>query len=125
MRFRYFLKLEGMRESQLHAIFPAIQAAKIKYTLNVEDLAPATVHPEEFNRTSVGLDDYVILGDISRVRDDTLAHHLINELQKYEKRHGIGEMTKRKLRDTMKKHSAAPDAIIGMSLKNGVIKGAP
>jgi hypothetical protein len=114
-----------MRESQLRLIFPAIKEQKIRYALDVEDSAPHTVHPEKFDRTSVSLDDHVILGDISRVRDDSLAHHLINELQKYEKRHGIGEMTKRKLRDTMKKHSAAPDAVIGMSLKKGVIKGAP
>ncbi len=75
-------------------------------------------------RSNVGLDDKIMLGNIEKARKGTLKGNLVAEVEQYEKDHGAGEMTKRKLRDKLKAHSAAPDAVVGAALKSGIIKGA-
>jgi hypothetical protein len=75
-------------------------------------------------RTGVKLDDCIMLGDFAKARNGTKAHQLVQLVMEFEKDHGAGEMRKRVLRDKMKPHSAAPDAVIGAALKAGIIKGA-
>jgi hypothetical protein len=117
----YSAKLVGLKPKDvLHLIntLPAHIDMKVAQT-------PSEVAVDKPNgRSNVGLDDKIMLGAIEKARKGTLKGNLVAEVEQYEKDHGAGEMTKRKLRDKLKAHSAAPDAVVGAALKAGIIKGA-
>ena len=122
----YSAKLTGLKPKDVMFLISALPAhVDTKFAQTKPD---APEPPKKANgRTSVQLDDNIMLGESkvwATVREGTMSDKLVKEVMEYEKKHGAGEMTKRKLRDTMKKHSGAPDAVIGQALKKGIIVGA-
>lgn len=116
----YSAKLTGLKPKDvLHLIntLPTHVDMKVAQT---PDETPAA---KPNGRSGVQLNDNIMLGNFTSIREGTMSEKLVQEVMSYEKKHGAGEMTKRKLRDALKKHSGAPDAVVGQALKKGIIKG--
>ena len=72
----------------------------------------------------VNPEDIVILGSHKGVpREGSLTDIMIKVIEKHEKKHGAGSVTRAMLTDELSAVSDAPGAAISAALKRGVIKG--
>lgn len=122
MKIQFTVMVRDLSVNKFAELVRFCQLQNLPYSVKDQILIEPEAKPN--GRTSIALDDYIRLGkNFATVSNKSLGGKIVAEVQTYEKKHGAGEMTKRKLRDNMKKHSAAPDAAIGLAIKNGVIKG--
>lgn len=67
--------------------------------------------------------DFVILGKLFKRRDGTMPCVMVQKIEKYERKHGAGSMTRGILTKQMEEYSDAPGAVITAGLARGIIKG--
>ncbi len=116
----YQAKLTGLKPKDVLALIESmpshvdVKFAQMPQEVTVESATAALrIEPH----------DHIMLGAPCASRKGSLPNVMINKIERYEKKHGAGSMTRALLTESLSEFTDTPGAVITAGLAKGIIKG--